>query len=50
MAGEAQVFRLPMRGPDDVSGIASLITSGELDPTQSGVIEIEAVMDYLAAV
>ena len=34
MPGQAQVFRLPMRGPEDVSGIASLITSGELDPTQ----------------
>lgn len=34
MPGEAQVFRLPMRGPEDVSGITSLITSGELDPTQ----------------
>ena len=34
MPGEAQVFRLPMSGPDDVSGIVSLIADGSLDPAQ----------------
>ncbi len=34
MPGQAQVFRLPMSGPDDVSGIVSLITDGRLDPAQ----------------
>ena len=28
----AQVFRLPMRGPNDVSAIDKLITDGLLDP------------------
>jgi cyanuric acid amidohydrolase len=34
MARQAQVIRLPMSGPEDVSGIADLISSGALDPTQ----------------
>jgi cyanuric acid amidohydrolase len=34
MPGEAQVFRLPMSGPDDVSGIVSLISDGKLEPQQ----------------
>ena len=34
MSRQAQVFRLPMSGPDDVSGIVSLIGSGQLDPRQ----------------
>jgi cyanuric acid amidohydrolase len=32
MSRQAQVFRLPMRSPDDVSGISSLIADGKLDP------------------
>jgi cyanuric acid amidohydrolase len=34
MPRQAQVFRLPMSGPDDVSGIVSLISDGKLDPQQ----------------
>ncbi len=34
MARQAQVIRLPMSGPEDVSGIAALIASGALDPTR----------------
>jgi len=34
MARHAQVFRLPMSGPEDVSQIAALIGNGSLDPSQ----------------
>lgn len=32
MSRQAQIFRLPMTGPSDISGIAQLIESGALDP------------------
>ena len=34
MARQAEVVRLPMSGPEDVSGIADLIASGALEPSQ----------------
>lgn len=34
MPRQAQVYRVPMSGPDDVSGIVSLISDGRLDPKQ----------------
>lgn len=34
MSDQAQVFRLPMSGPDDVSAIVSLISDGRLDPSR----------------
>ena len=38
MARTAQVLRLPMAGPDDVSPIARLIEDGTLDPARIGAI------------
>jgi hypothetical protein len=29
---QIDVFRVPMRGPADISGLVALIESGELDP------------------
>lgn len=34
MPRQTKVFRLPMGGPDDVSGISALIADGRLDPRQ----------------